>query len=47
METKYLVVLVTAKDNDEAQKISKALLDKRRPPALTSSLTQFNLLVAG
>ncbi len=43
METKYVVVLVTAKDNDEAQKISRALLDKRRAacvniiPAVNSS----------
>jgi periplasmic divalent cation tolerance protein len=30
METKYLVVLVTAKDNTEAQKIARAILEKRR-----------------
>jgi periplasmic divalent cation tolerance protein len=30
METKYLVVLVTAKDDTEAQKIARAILEKRR-----------------
>ncbi len=43
METKHIIVLITAKDNEEAQKISKALLDKRRAacvniiPAVNSS----------
>ncbi len=43
METKYLVALVTAKDNEEAQKISRAILEKRRAacvnivPAVNSS----------
>ena len=43
METKYLIVMVTAKDNTEAQKISQAILEKRRAacvniiPAVSSS----------